>query len=109
MVRFSEFIAAAMDQSTLNDTQLEAAFKRLDVFNEGSIDEDGLKELIGAEHNSASVRQLLTDVDHDDDGRINLAEFKRAMRRMASRPDMPSMGDDDPTTSSVDEPAKPTS
>eukprot|EP00041_Stephanoeca_diplocostata_P023885 m.595494 g.595494 ORF g.595494 m.595494 type:complete len:417 (+) comp22404_c0_seq7:880-2130(+) len=79
-IKYSEFIAAMVSEQTANaPEQLEAAFRRLDVDNSGSLDKDDLKVLLGKAYTPAEVTRVLEAADTDGDGKIDLAEFKSAM------------------------------
>eukprot|EP00803_Ostreobium_quekettii_P003416 evm.model.scf_125.8 EVM.evm.TU.scf_125.8 scf_125:84167-97301(-) len=77
VVDYNEFLAATLNLRGLqNDEKLMMAFKHFDTDNSGYITHDelieGLRETGSSED---SVRQILAEVDKDDDGRIDYEEF----------------------------------
>ena len=66
----------AMD---LMGSQLEKVFKMMDVSGDGQLDEDELKrayELAGRPASDESIKKAIKALDKDNDGLINLEEFK---------------------------------
>lgn len=80
MIKYSEFIAAAMAESHYSATeQIEAAFRRLDLDDSGEITLENLVKVLGPGYDIETVRQVLDEGDYMKDGVIRLAEFKTAL------------------------------
>lgn len=80
MIKYSEFIAAAMAESHYSATeQIEAAFRRLDLDDSGEITLENLVEVLGPGYDVETVKQVLDEGDYMKDGVIRLAEFKTAL------------------------------
>jgi len=80
MIKYSEFIAAAMEESHYSATeQIEAAFRRLDLDDSGEITLENLVEVLGPGYDVETVRTVLDEGDYMKDGVIHLAEFKTAL------------------------------
>jgi len=76
-IKYSEFVAAAIEESHSNSAQhLEAAFKRLDVKNRGWIDGNDLSNILSKTYGKEAVQNVLMAADSNSDGKIDLEEFK---------------------------------
>lgn len=77
VVDYEEFLAATMNLSNLEaDEKLMRAFSHFDTDNSGYITKDeliaGLQQYGNTDKN---IQQILSEVDKDNDGRIDYAEF----------------------------------
>ena len=80
MIKFSEFIAAAVDEQQYHEEdQLAAAFHKLDLDDSGFISHENLRALLPADLDEATVDRIIKESDFNSDGKIDLAEFKTAM------------------------------
>jgi calcium-dependent protein kinase len=78
VVGYTEFIAAAMDQSLyLNDEKLRNAFKAFDSDKDGKISEKELKKL--ARCDTQTAKSLITENDFNNDGVLDYIEFLNMM------------------------------
>jgi len=80
MIKFSEFIAAAVDERQYHEEdQLAAAFHKLDLDDSGFISHENLRALLPADLDESTVDRIIGESDFNNDGKIDLAEFKAAM------------------------------
>jgi hypothetical protein len=78
--------AEGLDDETI--AMYETVFKMLDVDGGGSIEEDELKiglATIGRNPSNAEIRQMMKEVDEDDSGEIDLAEFVQFMLNLKNQ------------------------
>ena len=88
-IKYSEFVAAELDESSYgSDGQIEAAFHRLDFNGDGKI---SMQEIFHMMHDSfgpdagKEMAALMKDADTNGDGEIDLAEFKAAIRKAGTK------------------------
>ena len=80
MIKFSEFIAAAVDERQYEaESQLIDAFHKLDLDDSGFISHENLRALLPADLDEAALDRIITEADFNQDGKIDLAEFKSIM------------------------------
>jgi calcium-dependent protein kinase len=81
MIDYSEFITATLDWGKhLTQDMLEMAFKAYDTELCGSIGVEEIKSFLGGDSLYNDVwDQMLIDADKNEDGRIDLTEFKNLM------------------------------
>ena len=63
----------------MQDAQIEAAFKRLDLKGTGEIDSKALRELLGSQYDNAEIAALLAEADTTGNGKITLDEFRNVI------------------------------
>ena len=84
-IKYSEFVAAELDQSTtLTDAQIDAAFHRMDFDNSGSISAQEVHHMMHDTYGgdaSAEVAKIMKEADTNGDGVIDINEFRVAVRR----------------------------
>ena len=81
ILKYSEFIAAAIDEKEFDeDHEVEAAFRRLDLDESGSLDVDDLRQLLPKNLSEEAITRILDQADFQKDGKIDLAEFKMVMQ-----------------------------
>ena len=79
-IDYSEFLMAALKQETLlSKANLEIAFKSFDTGRKGSINMEDLKKMLGKEAQDAVWKNLISQVDLNKDGMIDLQEFTQMM------------------------------
>ncbi|KAF3567808.1 hypothetical protein DY000_02014101, partial [Brassica cretica] len=82
-IDYTEFITATMHRHRLErDEHLHKAFLHFDIDNSGYITKDEL-EIAMKEHgmgDEACAKEIISEVDKDNDGRINYEEFCAMMR-----------------------------
>jgi calcium-dependent protein kinase len=81
-IDYSEFVIACTNEKQLfNDKKLKAAFKMYDTDDSGFIDNSEIKtalnNLTGLTEDQ--IKEIITQVDKNDDGEISFAEFKDIM------------------------------
>ncbi|RAL40407.1 hypothetical protein DM860_006477 [Cuscuta australis] len=83
-IDYMEFITVAMHRHRLeNERNLFMAFKHFDKDGNGYITRDELMHAMKdyGMGDEATIREILNDVDTDNDGKINYDEFKQMMRK----------------------------
>jgi len=91
MIKYSEFVAAALEEATYTtDNQIEAAFQRLDTTGTGTIGTSDLRHMLGRRYSEATLGMMVSEVDTTGSGKIDLEEFKIAIRGEAERMFSPS-------------------
>eukprot|EP00475_Leptophrys_vorax_P028144 TRINITY_DN40556_c0_g1_i2.p2 TRINITY_DN40556_c0_g1~~TRINITY_DN40556_c0_g1_i2.p2 ORF type:complete len:120 (-),score=28.03 TRINITY_DN40556_c0_g1_i2:460-819(-) len=79
-IDYSEFVAATMQSRGLdNDKNLRAAFDFFDSDRSGYIDIEELADALGAD--LTSLKEILAEVDTNNDGKISFEEFKNMMQK----------------------------
>ncbi|OMJ68897.1 hypothetical protein SteCoe_33514 [Stentor coeruleus] len=81
-IDYSEFLMATMrKESLINKRNLETAFKMFDIDGNGTISANELKNILGDNIESLDGvwEQIISTVDQDGDGQIDLKEFKDMM------------------------------
>ena len=79
-IDYSEFLMAALKQETLlSKANLEIAFKSFDTGRKGWINVGDLKKMLGKEAQDAVWTKLISQVDLNKDGMIDLQEFTQMM------------------------------
>ncbi|CAI7867146.1 unnamed protein product [Closterium sp. NIES-53] len=79
-IDYSEFVAATMHlQRVDNEKNLQAAFDFFDSDRSGFIDIEELADALGAD--LTSLKEILAEVDTNNDGKISFDEFKVMMRK----------------------------
>ena len=70
-----------MQQVSFSDTaRIEEAFRRLDLDGSGELTVDDLTSLLGDSYSPDLIKSILSEADYgEQDGKIDLAEFKRAI------------------------------
>ncbi|OMJ81658.1 hypothetical protein SteCoe_17816 [Stentor coeruleus] len=85
MVDYSEFITATIDWGKcLTHEMLENAFKAYDIDRSGTISIDEVREFLGGEYSEMEKEwgKILNDIGKNDDGEIDLQEFKQLMLKI---------------------------
>ncbi|XP_021889068.1 calcium-dependent protein kinase 2-like [Carica papaya] len=88
-IDYIEFISATMHRYRLErDEHLYKAFQYFDKDNSGYITRDELKSAMKeyGMGDEASIREIISEVDADNDGRINYEEFCTMMRSGTQQP-----------------------
>jgi len=81
VIKYSEFIAAAIDEKEFDeDHEVEAAFRRLDLDESGELDVDDLRQLLPKGLSKDAIQRILDQADFEKDGKIDLSEFKMIMQ-----------------------------
>jgi calcium-dependent protein kinase len=82
-VDYSEFLSASMNKKTmLSKENLQAAFEAFDADQNGFITLDEIKCIMGSVQVIDSVwEDVLREVDHDGNGKIDIKEFVELMLR----------------------------
>jgi calcium-dependent protein kinase len=80
-VDYSEFLSASMNKKTmLSKDNLQAAFEAFDADQNGFITVEEIKYIMGSVQVVDSVwEEVLQEVDHDGNGKIDLGEFVELM------------------------------
>jgi calcium-dependent protein kinase len=80
-IDYTEFVIATMNKKKLlSKKNLEAAFNEFDKDGSGSITTDELKAMLGGENIKEDLwQELLKGVDEDENGEMDLREFKKMM------------------------------
>jgi calcium-dependent protein kinase len=84
-IEFTEFIAATANRDKiLSDQKLLSAFQIYDKDNNGTIDMNELKEVlgVGAKISDLVWREMIDEIDENGDGLISFEEFKKMMNRL---------------------------
>lgn len=82
-IDYTEFIIAAMDkEKLLSRNNLEIAFKSFDTDKSGTISLEELRAAIGTNANEKVWKELLAEADENNDGEIDLTEFKNLMMKV---------------------------
>jgi Ca2+-binding EF-hand superfamily protein len=85
MIKFSEFLAAAMEENSYHaEDKLVAAFHKLDLDDSGVISYENLRDMLPKDLPKATVDKIIAEADFNKDGSIDLAEFKAAMAGSAT-------------------------
>jgi len=80
IIRYGEFLAAAMDASTfLKKNSLRVAFDRLDKDHSGAISVENLKAIAGKVYDEATIQAILKEGDVKANGVIDWEEFCELM------------------------------
>ena len=81
-IDYSEFLSAAMSKEIILDKErMESAFKAFDSDGSGGISSEELKLMVGGDGNIGDQvwKELIKEVDTDEDGTIDLNEFKNML------------------------------
>ena len=87
-IDFSEFLVANLNyQQSMNDKQLEQLFQMIDKDKNGFITSEELKEFfhLGDAQHEAFVKEMINEVDKNNDGLISFAEFEDMMKQFLKR------------------------
>ena len=81
---YSEFLAASIDRSKLlRRANIEAAFKAFDEDGSGTITSDEIRNVLGLHNYQSEVwDSILSEVDQDGNGEIDLKEFRTMMLKL---------------------------
>lgn len=84
VIDYTEFIGAAINREQLLTRQrIEASFKLFDKDSNGGISTAELKQMFGGAKVKDDVwRELIKEVDGDDNGEIELDEFKDMLMKL---------------------------
>jgi len=87
-ISYTEFVAATLNNSTLNDLQrIQTTFEIMDRDGNGYIDESELAEMIGKSAGDQLEKDLLSrliaEVDANGDHKIDIKEFMNMIKRLA--------------------------
>ncbi|CAL1544027.1 unnamed protein product [Lymnaea stagnalis] len=63
------------DPKEIQESDLRAAFKQLDVDGSGFITTDDLKEVLGKQGLAEAAESIIDKVDTNDDGKVSFEEF----------------------------------
>jgi len=75
-IAYSEFLAAMVNAQVGYHTELlKSTFRKFDTDNNGFIDVDELKGILGDEYRGEDVASMMKEADLNNDGRISLDEF----------------------------------
>eukprot|EP00828_Plagiopyla_frontata_P016257 TRINITY_DN2120_c0_g1_i4.p2 TRINITY_DN2120_c0_g1~~TRINITY_DN2120_c0_g1_i4.p2 ORF type:complete len:262 (+),score=49.50 TRINITY_DN2120_c0_g1_i4:571-1356(+) len=88
-IDYTEFVMATCNrQHMLSKDKLEVAFKIFDKDGSGALDISELKEVFSGANVSDEVwNELVQEVDENNDGQIQFAEFKKMMMRLVESED----------------------
>ena len=83
-IDYTEFLAASIDRSKLlRRENIEAAFKAFDRDGSGTITSDEIRTVLGSHNVTSEVwDNILSEVDQDGNGEIDLSEFKTMMLQL---------------------------
>lgn len=84
-ISYTEFVAAAIEKDKLlSDERLETVFKIFDEDKSGKISINEFKKIFENTNyiEEKELRELITEVDLNDDGEIDWKEFRDLMRKM---------------------------
>lgn len=84
-IDYTEFvIASSKAQILLCNSNLEDAFKVLDMDNSGKISAKELKEVLGGRLKAKDKlwKKLINEVDENRDGELDISEFKAMMLKL---------------------------
>lgn len=72
MIKYSEFIAAAMAEKSYDSQErIEAAFHRLDLDGSGNITVENLRALMGKDFDDSMIQDMLAEGDYRANGAFN--------------------------------------
>jgi len=81
-ISYSEFLAAAMhDHVRMHNDVLLKTFRRFDTSGSGSITVDNLREVLGDSFEGADVKDMLSEADFDNDGKVMYEEFLQYLQQ----------------------------
>ena len=87
-IEYEEFLRAGLNKAKiLTENNLETAFKLYDIKNEGKINAEQLKSVLGSgDDNEDNVddnvwQEMIDEADIDKDGKINFEDFKGIMEK----------------------------
>jgi len=79
-IEYEEFVRVCIDRtSLLSKKNLHLAFDNFDRDNDGFLNSDDIKMILGTEDNQY-VQNIIDKIDHNKDGKINFSEFSMLMR-----------------------------
>ena len=83
-IDFAEFVALMAEemQESLNKEEILVVFKRLDKEGVGSISHADFKRILsrlGEKLTDVEMNEIISEIDNDQDGRIEFEEFFRVM------------------------------
>lgn len=84
-IDFTEFVTATINRDRmLSDDKLKRAFAIYDKDNSGSISVDEIKEILGVGKSISEEvwKQVVKEVDENDDGEVSFEEFKTMMIKL---------------------------
>lgn len=83
-IDYSEFIMATMNEKkNISEEKLQAAFKTFDKDGNGTISADEVKDVLGlANMDDSTVKEIISQVDENNDGEIQFDEFCNLMKSM---------------------------
>lgn len=75
-INYLEFLAAALDPTSITDTTLKEAFEKLDVKHTGVISKAGLTQLLSRACSPYEIQQMIDSADLNGDRCLNFNEFR---------------------------------
>jgi calcium-dependent protein kinase len=85
-VHYTEFLAAMVStRVAMHDQLLRSTFRRFDTDNNGCIEKDDLKKVIGDDYEGEDLEKLMEEADVNKDGKISYEEFINFARGDASK------------------------
>ena len=87
-IDFTEWCTATISQNQLlNESNMRAAFALFDKDGGGTIEAAEIASILGQDVNSddAVWREVISEVDQNDDGMIDFDEFQTMMLKLADR------------------------
>jgi calcium-dependent protein kinase len=79
-ITYTEYLAACVDEKRfVDDARIVDAFNRLDADQSGVISKQNLRTLFGSGCKEEAIDRMLKDADFNNDGIINIDEFRRVM------------------------------
>ena len=84
-ISYQEFLRVTMDkQHLLDEEKLKLAFKQFDINGDGTLSTEELKKILGTSDNDL-IKEILNNVDENNDGEISFKEFSALMRRVLEK------------------------
>ena len=80
-IYYLEFLAATLEaHGRITEERLAEAFDRIDSDDSGIISKKNLRDLLGGNYSEKKIRNMLNEVDTNNDGGINFDEFLKIFR-----------------------------
>ena len=80
-IYYKEFLAATLEaHGRITEERLAEAFDRIDSDDSGIISKKNLRDLLGGNYSEQKIRDMLSEVDTNNDGGINFDDFMKIFR-----------------------------